>query len=113
MSRAKATHTVSIVVVEGRGEFPIDMMRYDSCCPATEMDSGIISRTFVDTSGPPSHPAHTSAPAKVRIALRAFHPVGNQPATHDRWQRGYGWEVIWTGTHDQFQAAEHNIRPRA
>lgn len=32
--------------VTGRGEFPIDMLRYDTCSPATEVDSGLISRTF-------------------------------------------------------------------
>lgn len=107
---AKATHTCTIIVVEGSGDFPIDMLRYDSAAPLSEADSGIISRSFVDNSGPPSHPAHTSAPGKVRVALRAFHSVGNTPATHDRWLRGFGWEVVWTGTHDKFSASEATIR---
>ena len=32
--------------VMGSGEFPLDMLRYDSCCPATEKDSGVIRSTF-------------------------------------------------------------------
>lgn len=33
-------------VVKGRGYFPMDMLRYDSCCPATEVDSEMITNTF-------------------------------------------------------------------
>jgi len=32
--------------ITGRGEFPIDMLRYDLCSPATEEDSNLIRRTF-------------------------------------------------------------------
>lgn len=32
--------------IMGSGEFPLDMLRYDSCSPATEEDSGIIRSTF-------------------------------------------------------------------
>jgi hypothetical protein len=32
--------------IMGSGEFPLDMLRYDSCSPATEEDSGIIRGTF-------------------------------------------------------------------
>lgn len=28
-----------IAIITGRGKFPIDMLRYDSCYPASEMDS--------------------------------------------------------------------------
>ena len=34
--------------ITGRGEFPMDMLRYDSCSPATESDSYLIARTFHD-----------------------------------------------------------------
>jgi hypothetical protein len=29
--------------VEGEGDFPIDMLRYDKCWPATERDSHVIA----------------------------------------------------------------------
>lgn len=32
--------------ISGRGEFPLDMLRRDSCSPATEEDSRLIARTF-------------------------------------------------------------------
>ena len=32
--------------ITGRGYFPIDMLRRDSCSPASEVDSGVISETF-------------------------------------------------------------------
>jgi hypothetical protein len=37
---------IVFAMVSGSGEFPIDMLRYDSCCPATEEDSHIVSRSF-------------------------------------------------------------------
>lgn len=32
--------------ITGSGNFPIDMLRYDSCCPATEEDSYAIGNTL-------------------------------------------------------------------
>lgn len=32
--------------VTGRVGFPIDMLRYDACYPATEADSGLIYKTL-------------------------------------------------------------------
>ena len=33
-------------VVKGHGRFPVDMLRYDSCSPASEHDSYAIVNTF-------------------------------------------------------------------
>lgn len=33
-------------MVMGSGEFPLDMLRYDSCSPAKESDSSLIASTF-------------------------------------------------------------------
>ena len=33
-------------VIRGNGQFPIDMLRYDNCSPATEFDSSIIMSSF-------------------------------------------------------------------
>lgn len=35
-------------MVMGSGEFPVDMLRYDSCSPAKETDSGLIAGTFLN-----------------------------------------------------------------
>ncbi len=32
--------------VRGKGEFPIDMLRYDSCWPMTAMDAAVITESF-------------------------------------------------------------------
>lgn len=33
-------------IIQGKGEFPMDMLRYDSCCPNSERDSMLIADTF-------------------------------------------------------------------
>lgn len=33
-------------IIQGRGEFPMDMLRYDSCYPNSERDSMLIAGTF-------------------------------------------------------------------
>lgn len=40
------TNKIIYAKVTGRGEFPIDMLRYDLCSPATEEDSNLIRRTI-------------------------------------------------------------------
>jgi hypothetical protein len=40
---------IRTVKVEGFGQFPIDMLRYDRAYPASEKDSGIINETGVRT----------------------------------------------------------------
>ncbi len=32
--------------VKGSGAFPLDMLRYDNCYPASEVDAGLIASTF-------------------------------------------------------------------
>lgn len=35
-----------MAVISGRGDFPLDMLRYDRAFPESEEDSGTISRTY-------------------------------------------------------------------
>jgi hypothetical protein len=37
---------IAYAKVSGNGEFPLDMLRYDSCCPATEQDATNIRLTI-------------------------------------------------------------------
>lgn len=59
--------------VEGRGDFPLDMLRYDLCWPATEDDSRLV--------------AHA-----VRTADRPVRLRGLKLPTVARWA-SFGWKV--------------------
>ena len=37
--------------VYGRGQFPLDMLRYDNCVPATQNDVCLMQRTFLSQRG--------------------------------------------------------------
>lgn len=66
-------------VVQGTGQFPIDMLRYDSCIPATEADSQAIESAH--------RPQRT--PRRVTLALR-----GHATApTRGRWE-SFGWSIV-------------------
>lgn len=44
MTKMKAEFFCVTFQVQGRGSFPIDMLRYDSACPSHENDSHAIDR---------------------------------------------------------------------
>lgn len=83
-------------LVRGSGEFPIDMLRYDSACPATEQDSHAMRREE----------------EKRVVLLRRFTldkppTVGNEA----RW-RSFGWEPLaWS--EDVEKLADHPEWPRS
>lgn len=69
--------------VRGKYPFPVDMLRHDYCWPASEEDSGKISRTFEDTA----------KMEVVEIELRR--EVGNKKflPTSGRWE-SFLWKVV-------------------
>lgn len=69
---------VTKLVVRGTGDFPFDMIRYDSCSPWDTKDAHTIMM------------CGTSAVAKV--TLRRVSPNPTAPSI-DRW-RSFGWEVV-------------------
>lgn len=74
-------------VVRGRGEFPIDMLRYDSCVPATEKDVMRMLNTLYGSD------VYVEGPINRDVKLRRFYPVGGTAApTVARWV-SFGWEV--------------------
>jgi len=73
--------------VTGALGFPIDMLRYDRCTPATEQDS---SKILDSISNP------LSGQVCVRICAQGK-PKSWQP-THGRWD-SFGWRV---GAHNTF-----------
>lgn len=53
MARHQKIYVTILTVTVHRGSFPIDMLRYDNCVPATERDSGKIGRMLGQLSGDP------------------------------------------------------------
>lgn len=77
-----ATHRLHTLIVEGVLPFPIDMLRYDSCWPATEADSAAILNTIESRN-----------PGRVVIHLLRAYPVqGRIYPTAARWA-SFGWRV--------------------
>jgi hypothetical protein len=73
------------VVVEGSGEFPLDMLRYDSAFPATEIDSSMV--------------VNRSNLRAVALIVRSVNDLG---PTSDRW-RSFTWRVV--GIFDELYSA--------
>jgi hypothetical protein len=67
------------LVVEGSGEFPIDMLRYDSAFPAEERDSSAIQKD-----------------GRRRVVLLR-RGVGASEGSHARW-RSFGWPIVFYAT---------------
>jgi hypothetical protein len=64
------------LVVEGSGDFPIDMLRYDGCCPDGEVDSWAIQ----------------NEKGQRQVKLRRFTVAGSR-AAEGRWE-SFGWKVV-------------------
>jgi hypothetical protein len=83
MTRQKNT---TRFVVKGRGRFPVDMLRYDACWPASSEDAGKITRLIADAD----HPDRFSETPVTEVALTVAPGYG--PPTVARWN-SYGWAV--------------------
>ena len=78
--RKVAFYYVEFQVI-GSAWFPVDMLRYDSCCPATSEDAAKIEHSRVQVGERPT----------VSIRLRRF-GMSQQGPTAERW-RSFGWVV--------------------
>jgi len=67
-------------VVEGTGDFPIDMLRYDTCSPETEADSAFVTSSFVTPN------------EKRTIRLKRLIANKQLKPTEGRW-KSFGWKV--------------------
>lgn len=77
-----ATKMVAVdYTVEGRGEFPLDMLRYDQSYPKDESETGNL------IGGEPFNPR-----AHRRVRLSGIHHPGWQP-TAARWE-SFLWHVV-------------------
>jgi hypothetical protein len=70
--------------VEGSGEFPTDMLRYDSCVPVNESDARAIARRYDDSMDPL---ARRQVQVETRGRDRYWLP------TEERW-RSFTWRVV-------------------
>ena len=71
--------------VEGAGEFPIDMLRYDSCVPQTEGDVIQIRRTFGED--------RTKFDEPRRLRIRKYSVIAEPKLAEGRWL-SFGWRVV-------------------
>lgn len=70
--------------VVGHGEFPMDMLRYDSCFPQSEQDSGkILGTTW----------ANRENNDRVEVGIARYVPYKGTEVTRARWE-SFGWTVI-------------------
>lgn len=73
--------TVQRFTVTGTGRFPLDMLRYDSCWPATQTD--------VHNMSDHGHAVMGRCPSTIALETHG------EP-TSDRWA-SFGWEVAMDG----------------
>lgn len=64
----------------GYRRFPVDMLRYDRCLPATEEDSKLVELSFDDGQD------------RVEICMIKYHAERSPNLTDLRWQ-SFGWEI--------------------
>ncbi len=83
---ARKTHTIVTIEVAGRGEFPMDMLRYDMACPVRGEDATRIEALV----GEASVSGFTNGVGwDDPIRLHVFMPGG---PTNARWL-SFGWGV--------------------
>ncbi|MHA2220142.1 MAG: hypothetical protein ACXACY_30030 [Candidatus Hodarchaeales archaeon] len=76
-------HTFKVIPQGMMFSFPIDMLRYDFCCPAHENDSAMIGFTFERGL----KAKNVEAIELKRIAQKQWVP------TQDCW-KSFGWKVV-------------------
>ncbi len=77
----------SAFIVEGRGDFPHDMPRYDGCVPADAQDRVSVAITAEND------PAAWRAKRRVRLFTLEDSPSAKRGPTVKRWE-SFGWKVI-------------------
>ena len=83
-----STYFKQRIVVRGSGYFPIDMLRYDRCCPDTEGDSGKIIFTMDRLE---RGAKEMKEEEKFQISLKKIDTKNWYPQK-DRWE-SFGWKV--------------------
>lgn len=68
--------------------FPLDMLRYDSCYPASETDAHKIENSF-------SHSGEGKSAKDLAITIVRAVTEPKRPFTVPRWE-SFGWSIDWT-----------------
>lgn len=95
MARSKATHAHVVFEVAGRGDFPIDMLRYDMAAPFTGADvASIMTPKYVERAEPngPGFPSRVQIERVVKVIR--FYPVGGKAEPEAARWASFGWRVI-------------------
>lgn len=74
--KTKPTHIETAITVEGAGRFPLDMLRYDGCVPASSADVSAMDRNR----------------ERRAVNLRRY-SVGPSLPCSARWA-SFGWSVV-------------------
>lgn len=101
--------------VVGHGAFPIDMLRYDRCCPQEQVDVNAIGDSL-DPDARSDHRRCTICKTPLRdhradsfdhapkredvpfvVKLVSYHANKSDPFTRARWM-SFGWDVVTTPT---------------
>ena len=77
-TRFKKTHGKKTIYVWGSGDFPMDMLRYDNCIPASS--TGAASMAY-------------RSKAERTVQLEMFISESANGPTEERW-KSFGWTVI-------------------
>jgi hypothetical protein len=81
---------IAYAIISGTLEFPMDMLRYDRCFPATEEYANIISRTF-------HHPLERWEVVVKKVLLEKRKKNSPSPFTEGRW-RSFGCNIQEIGS---------------
>lgn len=84
------TKTPTRFVVMGAGRFPIDMLRYDACWPASSEDARKITESIVEsvTHATDEQPRVWQETTEIALTIAP----GYSDPTFDRWA-SFGWMV--------------------
>lgn len=85
-------HTLQFTV-RGSGEFPADMLRYDTCIPASEADSAKIAWRYGDAV---PDGCGTIYKRDVVLTMQVPHKYAGGPTVR-RWE-SFCWKVVSTRT---------------
>ena len=82
--------TTFLFVVAGTGEFPLDMLRYDSARPLTAEDKRVVDARYDDSDNSPLWDEATKHLRRNRVTLFTDSP---HAPTHRRWE-SQTWRVV-------------------
>lgn len=79
------------LIVQGRGPFPLDMLRYDRCVPSDATDVASIEESRIPVDEYPENCLSTGVVRTVHLVRFACDPQFR--ASTKRWE-SFGWEVV-------------------